>query len=259
MNKDKNKKTLDESEIRKSVRDFYTDIATGKKKTNVDSNELNKALGYSKEQLDSVPEEANMGLGCGNPHEKAKPMPGETVLDLGCGKGFDVFIAAKAVGENGYVIGVDSSIDMVEKARYIGTKRKFNNVNFRLGEIEYLPVADNSLDIVISNCVINLSTQKQQVYNEIHRVLKKGGRIGISDITQAKPLPQSVLDNPKMYGTWVAGSVTLDRLIEILKNAGFVNIDIDTKDVTDEYAAKWGITEVNLKDYIRSSTITAFK
>ena len=197
MDKEKNK-NLDESEIRKSVRDFYTNIATGKEKTKVDSDNLNRALGYSEDQLKSVPEEANMGLGCGNPHEKAKPAIGETVLDLGCGKGFDVFIAAKAVGDEGYVIGVDSSIDMVEKARYIGKKRKFNNVDFRLGEIEYLPVADNTLDIVISNCVINLSTQKQQVYNEIHRVLKKGGRIGISDITQAKPIPQSVLDNPRM-------------------------------------------------------------
>ena len=112
MDKEKNN-TLDESEIRKSVRDFYTNIATGKEKTKVDSDDLNKALGYSKEQLESVPEEANMGLGCGNPHEKAKPKPGETVLDLGCGKGFDVFIAAKAVGEECHVIGVDSSIDMV--------------------------------------------------------------------------------------------------------------------------------------------------
>lgn len=202
MNKEnKNNKPLDEEVIRKSVRDFYTDIATGKKKARVNTDDLNKAIGYSKEQLDSVPEEANMGLGCGNPHEKAKPVEGERVLDLGCGKGFDVFIAAKSVGESGYVIGVDSSIDMVEKARHIGKKRKFDNVNFRLGEIEYLPVADNSMDIVISNCVINLSTQKEQVYREILRVLKPGGRIGISDITQAKPLPQSVLDNPRMYGT----------------------------------------------------------
>ncbi|MDO5017692.1 MAG: methyltransferase domain-containing protein [Lagierella massiliensis] len=201
MDKDLKNKKLDESEIRKSVRDFYTDIATGKKKARVNTNELNKALGYSKEQLENVPDEANMGLGCGNPHEKAKPKEGEIVLDLGCGKGFDVFIAAKAVGNSGYVIGVDSSIDMVEKARLIGRKRKFSNVNFRLGEIEYLPVPDNSVDIVISNCVINLSTQKEQVYREILRVLKPGGRIGISDITQSKPLPQSVLDNPKMYGT----------------------------------------------------------
>ena len=142
-----------------------------------------------------------MGLGCGNPQEKAEPKPGETILDLGCGKGMDVFIAAKKVGASGHVIGVDMTLEMVQKARMIAEKRKFTNVEFRLGEIEFLPIADNSIDLVLSNCVINLATDKSIVYREILRVLKKGGRIGISDITLSEHLPQEVLDDPRMYGT----------------------------------------------------------
>lgn len=197
----KDNKRLDSDKIKKSVSTFYKNIANEKAGIEVDANKLGKAIGYSEEELSMVPEEANMGLGCGNPQEKAQPVNGEVVIDLGCGKGMDVFIASKKVGEEGHVIGVDMTYDMVTKARQIAKKRKFNNVEFRLGEIEYLPVADNTADIVLSNCVINLSTEKDQVYSEIIRVLKPGGRIGISDITLSEPLPQEVLDDPKMYGT----------------------------------------------------------
>lgn len=195
------KEKINQETIKKSVADFYHDIATNKKTTNVDSNELNQSIGYSKEEIAAAPEEANMGLGCGNPQEKAQPQVGETVVDLGCGKGFDAFIAAKAVGETGHVIGIDMTMEMVNKAKEIAKKRKFTQVDFRLGEIEHLPVADNTADLVISNCVINLSTEKQQVYNEIFRILKPGGRIGISDITLYETLPDSVYENPRMYGT----------------------------------------------------------
>lgn len=192
---------MKENDIKKSVADFYKDIAEDKKKVRVETEKLGKALGYTQEELDSVPEEANMGLGCGNPQEKAEPKPGEIILDLGCGKGMDVFIAAKKVGEEGHVIGVDMTLEMIQKARMIAEKRKFNNVEFRLGEIEYLPIQDNSIDLVLSNCVINLAPDKEMVYREIMRVLNKGGRIGISDITLSEPLPQEVLEDPKMYGT----------------------------------------------------------
>lgn len=192
---------LDKHQIKQSVAEFYHDIATEKKSTQVNTNELNQSIGYSKEDIASAPEEANMGLGCGNPQEKAQPQPGETVIDLGCGKGFDAFIAAKAVGETGHVIGVDMTLAMIQRAREIAQKRHFDQVDFRLGEIEHLPIADNQADLVISNCVINLSTNKQAVYDEIFRVLKPGGRIGISDITLFEELPDSVYENPNMYGT----------------------------------------------------------
>lgn len=195
------KSKLSQEEINQSVADFYRKIAQNEESTQIDANQLNKSIGYKQEEIDSVPEEANMGLGCGNPQEKAQPQNGEVVIDLGCGKGFDAFIASKKVGAAGLVIGVDMTAEMINKARKIAQKRQFNNIDFRLGEIEYLPVADNTADLVISNCVINLSTRKQDVYNEIFRVLKPGGRIGISDITLHEILPDSVYNNPKMYGT----------------------------------------------------------
>lgn len=192
---------IDKTTIQQSVSDFYKEVATNEGMVKSNVNQLGLAIGYTQEELDSVPDEANVGLGCGNPHEKSQPQPGEWVLDLGCGKGMDVFIASKKVGDSGHVIGVDMTREMLATARKIADKRSFDNVEFRLGEIEHLPVADNTVDVTISNCVINLSTDKQQVYDEIYRVLKPGGRIGISDITLERLLPQSVLDNPRMYGT----------------------------------------------------------
>lgn len=194
-------KKISEEEIQQSVADFYHKVANNQEKTQVDINKLNKSIGYSSEELESVPQEANMGLGCGNPQEKAQPQVGETVIDLGCGKGFDVFVASKKVGETGHVIGIDMTREMIVRARDIARKRKFIQAEFRLGEIEHLPAADNSADLIISNCVINLSTRKQEVYNEMYRVLKPGGRIGISDITLFENLPESVYENPNMYGT----------------------------------------------------------
>lgn len=192
---------MEKDAIRKAVADFYDRVAHSDILTRRPVDDIHKAIGYTEDDLEGLPAEAAAGLGCGNPHTAAQPQPGETVVDLGCGKGMDAFIAAKKVGAEGRVIGVDMTPAMIETARKIAKKRKFDTVDFRLGEIEHLPIADNTADIVISNCVINLSVDKPQVYREILRVLKPGGRIGISDIVLAEPLPEKILQDPKMYGT----------------------------------------------------------
>lgn len=250
---------LEKEEIQKSVLDFYKDIAIGKEKVKKDVNDLAKSFGYSNEELKSIPKEANLGLGCGNPQEKSKAKESEVVVDLGCGKGMDAFLARKYCKETGYVIGVDMTLDMITVARKIAKKKKYKNVEFRLGEIEHLPIADNIADLVISNCVINLSTDKKQVYKEIFRILKPGGRISISDTTLYKHLPESVISDPKMYGTWIAGALTLDELKEILKEVGFIDLDIDIKEISDQYRDKWGIKEVDLKEYLRKTITVAYK
>ena len=192
---------MDKKDIRKSINDFYDDVAQNEVKIKGDIDKLNKSLGYSEEDLKHIPEEAQLGLGCGNPQENGKPQVGDFVADLGSGKGMDSFLASKAVGELGRVIGIDNNYTMLEKAREIGHKRGFTNTEFRLGEIEYLPIADNHLDLLMSNCVINLSTDKTQVYSEIYRVLKPGGRISISDIVLKKDLTEEIKNDPKVHGT----------------------------------------------------------
>lgn len=249
---------MDKKEIKKSVYDFYDKIAKEDKKVSVDIGNLNKSLGYTKEDLTVIPEESQMGLGCGNPNERGKPQPGEIIADLGSGRGMDVFLASKSVGDSGMAIGIDSNYRMIEKAREIASKKGFNNTDFRLGEIEHIPVADNYLDLLISNCVINLSTDKEQVYSEIYRVLKKDGRISISDILLKKDLPEEIKKDPNLYGTWVGGALSLEKIKEILKNVGFRNIEIDLKEVTDEYAMKWG-HGLKIKEYIGSGDILAYK
>ncbi len=192
---------MDKKDIRKSINKFYDDVAKSEVKVKGDIDKLNKSLGYSQEDLEHIPEEAQMGLGCGNPKELGKPQTGELVGDLGSGKGMDAFLASKCVGETGRVIGVDNNYKMLEKAREISHKRGFNNTEFRLGEIEYLPIADNLLDLWMSNCVVNLSTDKSQVYSEIYRTLKPGGRISFSDIVLKKDLPEKIKSDPNVHGT----------------------------------------------------------
>ena len=192
---------MEKKDIKKSVYDFYDKIASEKGKVSVDVDKLNKSLGYTNEDINNIPKGAQMGLGCGNPMERGKPRPGEIVADLGSGRGMDVFLASKAVGDTGLVIGIDSNYKMIEKAREIASKNGFKNTEFRLGEIEHLPIGDNTLDLLISNCVINLSTDKQQVYKEIYRVLKQGGRIGISDIMLKRELSEQIKKDPNIYGT----------------------------------------------------------
>ena len=192
---------MKKQDIRKSINDFYDDIAEKEVKVEGDIDKLNKSLGYSEEDLKDIPKEAQLGLGCGNPKEKGKPKLGEIVADLGCGKGMDVFLSSKSVGDSGLVIGIDNNYKMLEKAREISNKRGFKNTEFRLGEIEYLPIPDNYLDLLMSNCVINLSTDKPQVYGEVYRVLKPNGRISISDIVLKKDLPAEIKNDPNVHGT----------------------------------------------------------
>lgn len=192
---------MDKKNIRNSINSFYNDVAEKKIKVEGNIDELNKSLGYTEEDLKNIPEEAQMGLGCGNPTEKGKPKAGEFVADLGSGRGMDAFLSSKSVGEFGLVIGIDNNYKMVERAREIAEKRNFKNTEFRLGEIEYLPIRDNFLDLLISNCVINLSTDKQQVYNEIFRVLKPSGRLSLSDIVLKRELPDEIKNDPNVHGT----------------------------------------------------------
>lgn len=192
---------MDKKDIRKSINEFYDEVAENQVQVKGDIEKLNKSIGYSEEDLKNIPQEAQLGLGCGNPQEKGKPMLGEIVGDLGSGKGMDVFLASKAVGDTGRVIGIDNNYTMVEKAREIAFKRHFKNVEFRLGEIEYLPIGDNTLDLLMSNCVINLSTDKEQVYSEIYRILKPKGRISLSDIVLKQKLTDEIKADPKVHGT----------------------------------------------------------
>ena len=226
----------------------------------VTSEQLNELMGYSKEDVLSAPEGANMGLGCGNPVALASLKPGETVVDLGAGGGFDCFLAAKQVGETGKVIGVDMTPDMVTKARMNAEKVGTKNVEFRLGEIENLPVADNSTDIIMSNCVINLSPDKLSVYRDAFRILKPGGRLAISDIVATAPLPDEVQKNLALVAACVGGAATIDDTVAVLKETGFQDIKIQPKDESRELIRAWDPSKSdNAGDYVVSAYIEAVK
>lgn len=222
--------------------------------------QLAGAIGYTKADLDSVPEGSNMGLGCGNPLALASLKPGETVVDLGSGGGFDCFLAARQVGETGRVIGVDMTPEMVSKARKNAEKMGAGNVEFRLGEIENLPVGDNSADIIISNCVVNLSPDKSSVYRDAYRVLKPGGRLAISDILATAPLPEDIKTNLDLLPACVAGAETFEDTEGMLRQAGFKNITIRPNKV-DRELVRQSYPEIseNAADYIVSATIEAVK
>jgi SAM-dependent methyltransferase len=217
-------------------------------------------MGYSKEDISSVPEGANMGLGCGNPVALASLKPGETVVDLGSGGGFDCFLAAKQVGESGRVIGVDMTPDMITKARMNAEKIGSNNVEFRLGEIEHLPVADNSADIIMSNCVINLSPDKAGVFRDAFRILKPGGRLAIADIVATAPLPEEVHQNLALVSACVGGAATIDDTVKMIEDAGFEDIKIQAKDESRKLISEWVTGESkNAGDYVVSAYIEAVK
>ncbi|MDP2210653.1 MAG: arsenite methyltransferase [Candidatus Aquicultor sp.] len=187
---------------------------------------ISKQVGYTDEDINSVPDGANMGLGCGNPVALASLKEGEVVLDLGSGGGFDCFLAAPRVGESGRVIGVDMTPEMLEKARANARKSGFANVEFRLGEIEHLPVADNEVDVIISNCVINLSPDKQRVFDEALRVLKPGGRLMVSDIVLLSELPDFIKDSITGYVSCLCGAVMRDEYLALMEKAGFTGVEV---------------------------------
>lgn len=217
-----------------------------------------QTLGYSKEDIASVPDGANLGLGCGNPQAFAQLKPGETVLDLGSGAGFDVFLAAKRVGALGKVIGVDMTPEMVAKARRNAQKGGYANVDFRQSEIEDLPVEDGSVDVIISNCVINLSTDKPAVFAEAFRVLTPGGRLAVSDVVMTADLPAEVKNDPVFHSSCIAGASTIDDLETMLRKTGFTEISIEPKDSSRTFIRTW-MPGVNAADYIVSASIHAIK
>jgi SAM-dependent methyltransferase len=190
-------------------------------------------IGYDKKDLAHIPEGSNLGLGCGAPLEYADVQPGETVLDLGSGAGFDCFLAARIVGEKGRVIGVDMTAEMLERARANARESGFNNVEFHLGEIEHLPVADDSVDLIISNCVINLSPEKEQVFREAHRVLKPGGRMLVSDLVLRRDLSPRLKSSVEAYVGCIAGASKKDEYLRLMREAGFRNVEIVDERVYD--------------------------
>ncbi len=226
---------LKENQIRRIVRHKYGKLArTGRSCCEAADNPsccglpevVSRKIGYTDDDLTAVPEGANLGLGCGNPVAIASLKEGETVLDLGSGAGFDCFLAANKVGKSGRIIGVDMTPEMIEKARQNAEKGRYGNVEFRLGEIENLPAADNSVDVIISNCVINLSTNKSRVFKEAFRVLKPSGRLMISDIVLSKELPASIRNSVEAYVGCVAGAMKREEYVDTIKQAGFRDVKI---------------------------------
>jgi ubiquinone/menaquinone biosynthesis C-methylase UbiE len=215
-------------------------------------------LGYSAEDSAIAPESANLGLGCGNPLAIASLQPGQTVLDLGSGAGFDSFLAARAVGPSGKVIGVDMTHEMLAKARENAKKHRFSNVEFRLGEIEALPVPDQSVDVIISNCVINLSPEKERVFTEAYRVLKPGGRLAVADIVATATLPEEIKGDWAAYTGCMAGASQIGDLEKMLRQAGFEQIKIAPTDTSRSFIREW-LPGKRIEDYLVSATIEAVK
>jgi arsenite methyltransferase len=257
----------DKDVVREAVRDRYAEVAKAGSSccgagasccgtTSMDPAEISARLGYSEEELASAPEGANLGLGCGNPQAIADLQPGEVVVDLGSGAGFDCFLAARRVGPTGHVIGVDMTPEMLASARENARKAGMDNVEFRLGEIEHLPVADASADVIISNCVINLSPDKPAVFRDAFRVLKPGGRLAVSDVVATAELPQSWQDDMRLLSACISGAVDIDTLSQMLADAGFVEIDIRPKEESREFIREWE-PETELEDYVLSAAIRA--
>lgn len=251
---------MEQEKIRKAVRDRYSAVATKNSsccgETSASPHLVALQLGYPEDILLQAPPDANLGLGCGNPVAIASLKPGETVLDLGSGAGFDCFLAAQQVGDAGAVIGVDMTPEMVSKARENARKTALANVEFRLGEIEHLPVADSSVDVIISNCVINLSPDKPQVFKEAYRVLKSGARLAISDIVAKEELPETIRGDMSLYTSCAAGASSIDDVQKMLRGAGFIGVRITLNEASKEFIREWG---ENLERYIVSGSIEAVK
>lgn len=227
---------MKEAEVKKIVREGYGKIAAesssccGPVKAcgcgASTPQSMSKKIGYSDEDINNVPDGANLGLGCGNPVAIASLKEGEIVMDLGSGAGFDCFLASKKVGPKGRVIGVDMTTEMLDKARANAETGKYTNVEFRMGEIENLPAADNSVDVIISNCVINLSPDKRKVFREAFRVLQPGGRVMVSDIVLAQPIPDKIRNSIEAYIGCVAGAETKENYLAAVKEAGFTGVQV---------------------------------
>lgn len=259
-------KAIGEDQLRQQVREHYGEIARteargcgcgpqcgeGIRTSGTDP----LTLGYSANDVQSAPDGAEMGLGCGNPTALASIQPGETVLDLGSGAGFDCFLAASLVGPTGRVIGVDMTPDMISRARDLAAKHGHAQAEFRLGEIEHLPVADGSVDLVLSNCVINLSPAKARVFAETFRVLKPGGRLAVSDIVALQPLPEALKSDFAAYTGCVAGAASPAELQQMLEGAGFVDVRIEVKTGSREFIEGW-VPGQRTGDYVASANITA--
>jgi len=262
---------ISKEQIRQKVRERYAGVARGCCSSSGLSNApsccgnlldpMDKRavdLGYSKEEISKIPEGANMGLGCGNPAAVASLKPGETVLDLGSGGGIDCFVAASAVGETGKVIGVDMTPDMVSKARKNAEKAGLKNVEFRLGEIEHLPAEDRSVDAIISNCVINLSPEKGEVFREAYRVLKPGGRLAVSDIVATAPLPEEVRKDLSLISACVGGAATVESIKKMLEETGFDEVKVTPIEASRDFIREW-LPGKGLENVIASARIEAIK
>jgi arsenite methyltransferase len=267
-------KNLDSTQIREYVRERYGAIAEQDDATagsgcgcgdgggsccgSTAETTYGEKLGYSAADAAGVPAGADLGLGCGNPLALASIQPGETVLDLGSGAGFDCLLAARQLNGTGQVIGVDMTPPMIAKARRNAAAAGFANVEFRLGEIEHLPVADASVDLIISNCVINLSPEKAQVFREAYRVLKPGGRLAIADVVATKPVPASLRQKLEAIGACIAGAALISDLKTMLREAGFTRIDLQPKEASRKIVAQW-TEDPAVADFVVSAYLTAYK
>ncbi len=259
-------------EIREAVRQNYRSVARSISSASCNccspsccdgsdiaaTEEISIVMGYTTDAPSAVPVGANMGLGCGNPLAIASLKPGETVLDLGSGGGFDAFLAAGAVGETGCVIGVDMTPEMVRKARALAAENDYDNVEFHLGEIEELPLEDNSVDVIISNCVINLSPEKERVFQEAFRVLKSGGRLAVSDVVATAELPAEVKDNLALHSQCIAGASCITALEAMLEQTGFAAINIRPKEDSHVFIRDWA-PDLHVEQFIVSAIIEAVK
>lgn len=260
--------SLDTEEIRGYVRERYGAIAeqagdscgcvAGGCCGGADERNYGEKLGYTAEQLAAAPVGADLGLGCGNPLAIASIKPGETVLDLGSGAGFDCFLAARQLAGTGRVIGVDMTAAMITKARANAKKGVYPNVEFRLGEIEALPVADATVDLILSNCVINLSPEKGRVFREAFRVLKPGGRLAIADVVATRALPDALKAKLATIGACIGGATLVEELRALLVAAGFERIEIVPKESSRDYIGQW-TDDPTAGEFVVSATITAYK